>query len=127
MSRTVCVGWLLLILTVFGHCGQSEGREKDEQSKSNSDDALRQELLKMVKLDQDARKDILKTPSPDEATLHRLADIDRRNTARLKRIIEKHGWPGKSLVGEDGAHAAWLLVQHADKDRGFQKQCLHGA
>ena len=33
-------------------------------------------------------------------------------------------WPGKSLVGRDGALAAWLLVQHADLDREFQKQCL---
>jgi hypothetical protein len=39
-------------------------------------------------------------------------------------VIEKHGWPGKSLVGADGAQAAWLLVQHADLDREFQRQCL---
>ncbi len=24
----------------------------------------------------------------------------------------------------DGAHAAWLLVQHADRDPAFQKECL---
>ncbi len=34
------------------------------------------------------------------------------------------GWPGRSRVGEDGAHAAWLLIQHADHDPAFQKQCL---
>src|SRR5205085_1172028 len=34
------------------------------------------------------------------------------------------GWPGKSLVGVDGANAAWLLVQHADQGRAFQKRCL---
>jgi hypothetical protein len=27
-------------------------------------------------------------------------------------------------VGADGAHAAWLLAQHADRDRPFQKRCL---
>jgi len=39
-------------------------------------------------------------------------------------IVTKYGWPGKSLVGEDGANAAWLLVQHADKDLAFQKDVL---
>jgi hypothetical protein len=28
------------------------------------------------------------------------------------------------LVGEDGAHAAWLLAQHADRDPAFQRRCL---
>src|SRR5262249_37440694 len=51
-------------------------------------------------------------------------EIDRLNTNRLKEIIDKHGWPGQTLVGKDGAHAAWLLVQHADHDRPFQKRCL---
>ncbi len=39
-------------------------------------------------------------------------------------MINEHGWPGKTLVGDDGASAAWLLVQHADRDRDFQKKCL---
>jgi hypothetical protein len=50
--------------------------------------------------------------------------VDRENTAWMKTVIATHGWPGESMVGERGAHAAWLLVQHADLDRAFQKQCL---
>jgi hypothetical protein len=42
----------------------------------------------------------------------------------MKVIIQQHGWPGRSLVGYDGAHAAWLLVQHADADAEFQTRCL---
>lgn len=49
---------------------------------------------------------------------------DRKNTERMKEIVAEHGWPGKSLVGMDGANAAWLLVQHADRDLAFQKECL---
>jgi hypothetical protein len=67
---------------------------------------------------------MLKTSNPDAETLKKGKDIDRKNTVRMKEIIKKHGWPGKSLVGDDGAHAAWLLVQHADEDREFQKRCL---
>lgn len=50
--------------------------------------------------------------------------VDLANTARMKEIIEKHGWPGKTLVGPAAAHSAWLMVQHADHDRPFQKKCL---
>lgn len=50
--------------------------------------------------------------------------MDTRNTLRLKEIIAEHGWPGRSRVGDDGASAAWLLVQHADLDRAFQKECV---
>ena len=42
----------------------------------------------------------------------------------MKQVVKRHGWPGKTLVGTDGANAAWLLVQHADLDREFQKECL---
>jgi hypothetical protein len=36
--------------------------------------------------------------------------------------VDAHGWPGQSLAGENGAHAAWLLLHHAELD--FQEQCL---
>ena len=49
--------------------------------------------------------------------------IDVRNIQMAKNIIARYGWPGERLVGLMGAPAAWLLVQHADHDRKFQKDC----
>ena len=49
--------------------------------------------------------------------------IDRLHTRAMKKIVSRYGWPGERLVGPMGAEAAWLLVQHADHDRAFQKQC----
>jgi hypothetical protein len=40
----------------------------------------------------------------------------------MKTIVAKYGWPGHTLVGEGGASAAWLVIQHADPT--FQTQCL---
>lgn len=60
----------------------------------------------------------------DSSFLSKIEEVSTRHLARMKEIVEAHGWPGKSLVGEDGAHAAWLLAQHADGDPGFQKRCL---
>ena len=83
------------------------------------DEKLRQELLRRMQADQQARKPIL-----SNAGFKRLMKIDQENTDRMKEIVKQFGWPGKSLVGTDGANAAWLLVQHADRDLPFQKQCL---
>ena len=39
--------------------------------------------------------------------------VHRKNAARLRAIVGEVGWPGRSAVGEDGAHAAWRILQHA--------------
>jgi tetratricopeptide (TPR) repeat protein len=85
--------------------------------------ALRRELLAMVAEDQAARMQMI-AHRDDRAMMDAVAAIDRRTTARMQAIIAASGWPGRAQVGDDGAHAAWLLVQHADLDRPFQKQCL---
>jgi hypothetical protein len=79
---------------------------------------LRQELLQMRDADQRVRSTAFHATN-----FHRILEVDSRHLGRLKEIVEQHGWPGKSLVGEDGANAAWLLVQHATQDPKFMKHC----
>ena len=76
---------------------------------------LRAELLRRTVLDQEARW------AHDSAAMER-ADSD--NLPWIRQVIAEHGWPGRSDVGDDGAQAAWLLVQHADADPAFQRDCL---
>jgi hypothetical protein len=89
---------------------------------------LRRELLEMAERDQEMRSTIgERYRHPDEVSLDDQRwwiEIDSRHTARLREIIEAHGWPGRSLVGDDGSYAAWLLVQHADQAAAFQRHCL---
>jgi hypothetical protein len=92
--------------------------------KTLGDPALRRELLALVKEDQAARQAASAGGFKDQAANDRMDAIDRRSTARMKEVVANKGWPGKTLVGTDGAFAAWLLVQHADADRAFQKLCL---
>jgi uncharacterized protein len=113
-----------LTFTALSLMPRAEDDPKAPPSKPKRDDALRAELLRMVKEDQEARKEAIKASADDSPAHRKMVEIDRRNTARMKEIIEKYGWPGNSLVGEEGAHAAWLLVQHADRERAFQKRCL---
>lgn len=49
---------------------------------------------------------------------------DLANTKWLKVVVTSQGWPSKSKVGQEAAHAAWLLVQHADRDPAFQITAL---
>jgi hypothetical protein len=109
---------------------------QDDASRKVKEAELRSQLLERVKADQDFRRRIIELsvqqrekPS-DEITkqmkeLHEEGmHIDKENTTWMKGVIEKHGWPGNSLVGKDGADAAFLLVQHADQDAAFQEKCL---
>jgi hypothetical protein len=82
---------------------------------------LRTELLARADRDQTARKS-LPPAQRDRQWEQVIAPVDRDNTARMRQIVAQYGWPGYALAGVDGAHAAWLLVQHAPA--GFQEECL---
>lgn len=54
-------------------------------------------------------------------------EFRRANTGRLARlqsIVAEHGWPGRSVVGEEGAKAAWSILQHADHDNAARLALL---
>lgn len=81
---------------------------------------LRAELLRRRDLDQAARGTFAGAPE-DKA---RIIAMDDANTAWLRTVVDRVGWPGCALVGADGAHAAWLIAQHADRHPAFQRRCL---
>ena len=83
---------------------------------------VRDELLRMSGEDQAARNAWML--QDDETTSKRLEEVDRRNLPRIKRIIEQHGVLTPEMVGQDGKQAAWLLVQHSDRDPAFQMKVL---
>ena len=76
---------------------------------------LKAELLRRVKRDQDARNAHDMTAS---------MTADEENLPWIRQVIAEHGWPGRSAVGDDGSTAVFLLVQHADADPAFQRECL---
>lgn len=99
---------------------------KCDKIKLNFNVELRDELLTLRNQYQELRSE---TPAKNDKkyqaySLHVL-DFNKKSTARMKEIITEHGWPDNSLVGEVGAHAAWLLIQHSDTDPIFQEKCLN--
>jgi hypothetical protein len=120
VTRVVCAGLAAAALLVAGTgCGGEDDDGTDEPEAAGDDGAavgdpeLRQELLDMQEADQGDR-----TGAPVEEW-----DDDAR-TSRLAEIIDEHGWPTRSLVGDDGATAAWLIAQHSDLDVEFQERAL---
>jgi hypothetical protein len=84
------------------------------------DGGLRAELLRRAETDRAARLAF----AGEAADMARLMDIDADNTAWLESVIERQGWPAHDRVGKNGAHAAWLLAQHADCRPDAQRRFL---
>ncbi len=125
-----------VMIGLFGVSAPGQEPLPQDPAKKLKAPQLRSELLDRVKADQDFRRRIIELsakqrtePSEELKTqMRELTEkgmkIDKENTTWMKGVIEKHGWPGISLVGVDGAQAAFLLVQHADNDPPFQQKCL---
>jgi hypothetical protein len=87
-------------------------------------EALREELLAMEAEDIRVRAELLDAGLLGDGYHPRMREVHERNATRLKAIIAEHGWPGRLLVGADGSHAAWRIIQHAIGDPPFQRSCL---
>ena len=69
-------------------------------------------------------EDAIRSGKPPSAGQAHSDEVHRRNGALIHKIVDERGWPGRSLAGEDGASAAWLIVQHMDTEPEFQRRCL---
>jgi predicted N-acetyltransferase YhbS len=54
----------------------------------------------------------------------RIEEMHQRHARELETVVEQHGWPGINVVGEDGAEAAWVLLQHAIGSPKLLRACL---
>lgn len=128
--------WLLLGGCAAGPALAQQPAEEPPAVAAPAQPQLAAELLRRMEEDQAARGQATeffknvegKPPAEREreqaALTKKLQDVDRANRLWLAEQVEQFGWPGKSLVGPQAAHAAWLLVQHADADPDFQERCL---
>jgi uncharacterized protein DUF6624 len=142
MKRRLTLAMIAMIAICLGASSllAQVGDEKDPD--------LRFELLRLVKDDQKIRgefnkfrrehglfgidnKSLNEKLDKDSALKKELNDLaiqmqqfDDGRLARMKEIIAKYGWPGRSLVGTEAAAAAWLIVTHAVRDVTFQRLAL---
>jgi hypothetical protein len=87
-------------------------------------DKLREELLSLAAEDESVRDQFAGEGSLFDGYHPDMQAVHDRNARGLEEIIDEAGWPGRSLVGGDGAEAAWLIAQHAIAQPAFQRKCL---
>ena len=87
------------------------------------DGNLRAELLALIAEDDAVRARLAADGSLFGGYHPEMEEVHRRNADALRRILARVGWPGRSLVGEDGAAAAWRIVQHAIGEPDFMRGC----
>jgi hypothetical protein len=79
---------------------------------------VREELLKMEQIDQDARTKCTNLPAdPQMKCFMEIGKtIDEPNTKRINEIFDQIGFPNTGKVGKDGLRAYMILLQHATPD-----------
>lgn len=53
-----------------------------------------------------------------------MESVHIENAILLERVIDAIGWPGRAKLGDDGAGAAFMIVQHAISRPDLQRRCL---
>ena len=88
------------------------------------DKRLRDELVTLIGEDDAVRDELARDGALFEGYHPRMENIHHRNSARLAEIIGAVGWPTRTLVGNEGASAAWRIVQHAIGNPEFMRSCM---
>jgi hypothetical protein len=90
-------------------------------SEAQINEQLKEQILDMVRLDKALRDSVYYASQThgwsSKITLTYVESqkiIDKENRDNFEELVTKHGWPGKSLVGEEAAKGALVLLQHAD-------------
>jgi hypothetical protein len=86
--------------------------------------SIRAELQAMAAEDLRVREELARSGELFEGYHPLMREIHERNAARLGAIMETHGWPGRSFVGDDASEAAWLILQHAIGNPSLQRRGL---
>ena len=86
--------------------------EKELVKMAEQDQKYRAEWqAKMIKLSAESRS---KDDKASMALMKKQNAADRKNMARLDAIVRQYGWPGRSVAGNRGSQAAFLILQHAE-------------
>jgi hypothetical protein len=87
------------------------------------DETLRTALLEMERNDRNVRAKLVERGELHNRGYHpEMQAVHQRHNDRIRAILEIHGWPGRSLVGEDGCRAVGFVVQHAILDLDLQRR-----
>jgi len=88
---------------------------------------LRAEIASRVAMDQGVQRELSDRIQAGQSIAPAVARQDsvfKTNLEWMRLVLAQYGWPGRRLVGDEGSHGAWLLLQHADRDTALQRTAL---
>jgi hypothetical protein len=118
-------GIFIIGFLMFG-CKEKTSDKTISEHKVEFNQDLADELKQMAELDQTAaflREGKFKEYSLEDWRAYK-DSVFSTNKKRAEEIFDKHGFPGFDLIGEQGSHDYWLIVQHCDFDPDFQNRVL---
>jgi antitoxin component of RelBE/YafQ-DinJ toxin-antitoxin module len=106
--------------------------------------SLKKQLDSVNTLDQKYRGQLMGLSSPHQNTAiakklgltvndalqhywHLQNHIDSLNIIFIEKVMDKYGYPGKTLVGEPENEAAWTILQHSQKIRKYLSAVKYAA
>ena len=114
---------VILCLAVFGCAKPPTLRQAQIEPVSG----LRAEIASRVAMDQAVQRelsDLIQAGQPIGPASARQDSVFNANLHWMRVVLTQYGWPGRRLVGDEGSHGAWLLLQHADRDTALQRTAL---
>ncbi len=90
----------------------------------NRNDEIVKDLINMVKRDFALQNELSDTNNIHDGYNESLENLHITNANRLRKIIKEIGWPTVGKVGSAGAHAAWIILQHAISCPSLQRECI---
>ncbi len=92
-------------------------------SRTPREPELASRLLAALRHDSEVRARLASDGSLFDGYHPEMEAVHRTNARLLAEVLAAHGWPGRSLVGEEAARAAWLIAQHAIGEPDFMREC----
>jgi hypothetical protein len=81
-------------------------------------------LIAAARLDADTRARLAASGALFDGYHPEMEAVHDANAALLARAFDAIGWPGRSALGDDGAAAAFLILQHAIGHPALQRRGL---
>jgi hypothetical protein len=97
------------------------------QARGEPMSGLRAEIASRVAMDQAVQRELserIQAGQPIGPASARQDSVFNANLQWMRLVLAQYGWPGRRLVGDEGSHGAWLLLQHADRDTALQRTAL---
>lgn len=95
-----------------------------DKQKHMVEEFIRRKLLHLIRMDVEVRTRLEREGTLEGGYHPLMRAVHEQNAQLLDEMVEKHGWPGIYVAGADGAHAAFLIAQHAISLPGLQKRWL---